>query len=245
MQNEVIQTKALIVRTVNSGDNDRILTAISPELGKISVSAKGVKSLKNKNNTATGVLCYSELVLKRGRELHSLSSAECIEGFYHLRDSVEGLAYAAYFAALLESSSEPGIPAAEELRLILNTLHVLQGRPQDGALLKLVFELRLSELMGLAPYISEECQCGAEAEYFDIAEGETTCALHKGPGAVRLGHDQLAVMEYILTSDLKSALFFATQPAIVSALAPVSEKYLEYHLGHLPKQLAYLKSMVK
>ncbi len=244
MLNEMIKTKALVVRTANSGDNDRILTAISPELGKISISAKGVKSLHSKNGAAAGLLCYSDFVLKRGRGIYSLSSAECIEGFYKLRETVEGVAYGAYFAALLEGCTDENIPAGEELRLLLNTLYVLMNRPQDGRLLKLVYELRLSELLGLAPYISAECGCGAAAEFFDIAEGETRCAAHHGKTAVQLGSGEMAVMEYILTSGLKEALFFTAPEALVARLAPVSEKYLEYHLGRLPKQLNYLKSIL-
>ena len=177
------------------------------------------------------------------RELYSLSSADCVEGFYHLRDSVETLAYAAYFAALLEMCCEPSVPADDELRLILNTLYVLQNRPEDGALLKLVFELRLCELAGLAPYISEECQCGAAAEFFDIAEGETCCREHRGPNSARVSRAEMAVMEHILSSPLKDALFFTTPPPVVAALTPVCEKYMEYHLGRLPRQLEYLKSV--
>ncbi len=244
MQNELIRTKALVIRTANSGDNDRVLTAVSRELGKISIMAKGVKSLRNKNSAACGTLCYGDFVLKGGRELYSLSSADCVEGFYHLRDSVETLAYAAYFAALLEMCCEPGVGAEEELRLILNTFHVLQSRPEDGALLRLVFELRLCELMGLAPYISEQCQCGAAAEYFDIAEGETRCREHRGQSSARLSRAEMAVMEHILTSPLKDALFFTTPPPIVAALTPVCERYMEYHLGRLPRQLKYLKSVI-
>ncbi len=245
MQNEMIKTRALVVRSVNSGDNDRILTAVSPELGKISISAKGVRSLKNRNNTATGVLCFSDFVLKEGRELFSLSSAECIEGFYRLRKSVEGLAYAAYFAALLESCTERNIPAGEELRLLLNTLYVLMNRAEDGQLLKLVYELRLCELLGFAPYISEECQCGKSAVYFDIAEGETCCAACRSEAAVPISKDEAAVMDYIISSELKQALFFKTSAELTSRLGRLSERYLSYHLGRLPKQLEYLKSIIR
>lgn len=241
----MIKTRALIVRTANSGDNDRILTAISPELGKISIVAKGVKSLKNRNGAATGVLCLSDLVLKENRELYSLSSAECVEGFYRLRENVEALAYAAYFAALLESCTDRNIPAGEELRLLLNTLYVLMNRPEDGMVLKTVYELRLCELLGFAPYISEECQCGAAAAFFDIGEGETCCALHKGPSAVPVSQSEMTVIEYILTSELKEALFFTTPKPLAHRLSEISEKYMEYHLGRLPRQLDYLKSVIK
>lgn len=245
MQGELIKTKALVVRAANSGDNDRMLTAVSADLGKISISAKGVKSLKNPNSSAANVLCYSDFVLKEGRDIYSLSSAECVESFYKLRNSVEGVAYGAYFAALLESTSQAGMPAPDELRLTLNTLHVLMNRPQDGALLKLVYELRLCEILGIAPYISEECQCGAEAKYFDIAEGETCCGVHKSENSPMLSKGEMTVIEYILTSELKDALFFTSPKAIVSRLSEISERYLRFHLGSLPKQLEYLKSMVK
>ncbi|MGN1097820.1 MAG: DNA repair protein RecO [Clostridia bacterium] len=245
MASEMIRTKALIVRTANSGDNDRVLTAVSPELGKMSIIAKGVRSLKNKNSTATGILCYSDLVLKQGRELYSLVSAECVEGFYHLRDSVEGVAYGMYFASLLESCTEVNVPADEELRLALNTLYALTRRPQDGAVLKLVYELRLAEVMGIAPYISEECQCGRKAVYFSVANGETCCELHKDSSSIKLKADEMTVVEYILTSELKEALFFRTPPEILSGLSNFGERYLEYHIGRLPKTLDYLKNILK
>ncbi len=243
--NNICRTKALIVRTANSGDNDRVLTAVSPELGKISVIAKGVRSLKNKNSTAAGILCYSDLVLKEGRELYSLVSAECIEGFYHLRDSIEGVAYGMYFASLLESCVQPNIPAEEELRLALNTIYALTRRPGDGAVLKLVYELRLAEVLGIAPYISAQCQCGRPARYFSVAEGETCCEVHRDPSAAEISPEEMEVAEYILTSELKEALFFRSPPVLIERMAPLSERYLEYHLGRLPKTLGYLKNILK
>ncbi len=242
---DMVKTRALIVRTANSGDNDRVLTAVSPELGKISVIAKGVKSLKNKNGAGCGVLCLSDLVLKEGRELYSLVSAECAEGFYHLRDTVDGVAYGMYFVSLLEGCTEPGVPAGDELRLCLNTLFALTRRPGDGATLKLVYELRLAEVLGLAPYISEECQCGEPATHLSIAGGETCCAAHKDPGAAALTPDEMRVLDFILTAELKDALFFNSPPALIARLGTVSEKYLEYHLGRMPKTLDYLKNILK
>lgn len=241
---DIVKTRALVVRTANSGDNDRMLTVVSPELGRISAIAKGVKSLKNKNSAGCGLLCLSDFVLKEGRDIYSLMSAECAEGFYHLRDTVEGVAYGAYFASLLESCTEPGIPAGEELRLCLNTLYALTRRPRDGATLKLVYELRLAEVLGLAPYISEECQCGQPATHLSIVEGETCCGAHKGTNSVALSKDEMTVLDFILTSELKDALFFKSPQILIDRLGPISEKYLEFHLGRLPKTLDYLKNII-
>ena len=39
-----IKTRGIVLRAQNMGDADKMLTVLSAELGKISVSAKGIKS---------------------------------------------------------------------------------------------------------------------------------------------------------------------------------------------------------
>lgn len=78
-----IKVKGIVIRQVNYGDYDKMLTVLTEPLGKISVSARGVRSIKSKNRAATELLCYSEFVLTGPRgEVYNLSQAECIESFY-------------------------------------------------------------------------------------------------------------------------------------------------------------------
>ena len=46
----VFTTDALVLKSIEIGDNDRLLTLLTPENGRISVIAKGVKSIKSKNS---------------------------------------------------------------------------------------------------------------------------------------------------------------------------------------------------
>ena len=77
-----IKVKGLVIRQVNFGDYDKMLTLLTADLGKISVSAKGVRSMKSKNRAASELLCFGEFVLSPPKgDVYSLSSAECIESF--------------------------------------------------------------------------------------------------------------------------------------------------------------------
>ena len=85
MSESTVKINAIVVRAKDSGENDRLLTLLSPEMGKLSVSAKGVKSLKHKSRSACMPLAYSSFVLKKIKDgLYSLSSADLIESFSSL-----------------------------------------------------------------------------------------------------------------------------------------------------------------
>ena len=56
MANESIVTAAIVLRRADYGDYDRMLTLLSPELGKFSAIARGVKKPKSRLSAAAGTL---------------------------------------------------------------------------------------------------------------------------------------------------------------------------------------------
>ena len=61
---EQIRVRGLVVREIQTGEYDKILTVITEEMGRISISGKGVRSLKSKHMPATQLFCYSSFVLR-------------------------------------------------------------------------------------------------------------------------------------------------------------------------------------
>lgn len=241
MANDTIKIKAIIIRSADSGENNRILTLLSHELGKISVIAKGARSLKHKSQGATNVLCYCDFILKPIKDnLYSLTSAELIEGFRSISESIELLSYAAYFMGLCEMGVQSGINANEEVRLLLNTLYVLSKRPESGALIKAVYELKLAEIFGFMPEFSSCCPCGKDATHFCIQDSEMRCREHKSEDCIYLTARQIKILETICESSVKDALFLTCSNEDSSSLSSVIEPFLHYHLGNLPKSLEFL-----
>lgn len=246
MSENTIKVNAIVVKATQSGENDKMLTLLSPECGKLSVIAKGVRSLKHKSKSACAPLCYSSFVLKRIKDgFYSLVSAELSESFRTLSEDVVLLSYGAYFAALCEMCVQRGSEANEEVRLLLNTLYVLCRRADAAALIKSVFEFKLMELCGIVPEFSSLCPCGDNGAYFSVSDGEIRCNAHKTPDALSINQEQIKLAMYITQSSLKDALFCTYDSAVSQSLSSITEPFLLYHLGNLPKALTYLHEIVK
>lgn len=246
MSENTIKINAIVIKASQSGENDRLLTLLSPEEGKLTVMAKGVRSLKHQSRNACAPLCYSSFVLKKIKDgFYSLISAELSESFRTLSEDVELLSYGAYFASLCGMCVQSGTEAGEEVRLLLNTLYVLCKRPRSAPLIKAVFEFKIMELCGIVPEFSPECPCGEKGTHFCISDGEVRCSEHKTPDATAVNDAQIKLAAYITESSLKDALFCEYDTAVSASLSAVTEPFLLYHLGNLPKSLDYLKQIVK
>jgi len=246
MSGDTIKLNAIVIKAVKSGENDKILTLLSHDIGKITVIAKGVMSLKHKSRSACAPLCYSSFVLKKIKDgFYSLTSAELVESFRTLSEDVVLLSYGAYFASLTEMCVQSGVSADEEVRLLLNTLYVLCKRNDEAPLIKAVFEFKIMELCGIVPDFEYECPCGNEGSFFSVSEGEVRCSEHKTPDAIQIGKAQIQLAKYITESSLKDALFCRFDKRASSSLSAVTEPFLLYHLGNLPNSLKYLHSIIE
>ena len=240
---EPIKIKGIVVQSSPYGDNDRMLTILTREKGVISVSAKGVKSLKNKNSQSAMPLCYSEFVLKEKGDIYSLVSADIEESFYSLREHVEALSYGVYFAQLAAFVVGRDNVAHDEMRLLLNCLYVLSKAPERYRVLCAAFEVKICEYAGFAPYV-ESCACGNEGEFFSVRNGECVCKLHKTEEAKPISPDAKKVIEYVQNADLKEALLFDTRDSLAKEVSELMEAFLSCQMGRLPKSLDYIKKNI-
>ena len=239
---EPLKIQGVVVNAAQWGDNDKMLTVLTREMGVISVAAKGVKSLKNPNAQAVAPLCYSNFVLNRKSDVYSLVSADIIESFYALREDVTALAYGVYFAQLASFCVGRNNLADDEVRLLLNSLYMLCKHPDRCDVLKCAFELKICEYAGFAPYV-ECCSCGEEGLYFDVMQGEAVCNLHRTPSSKKLSGQVKAVFEYVQNADLKETLTFTVDTSIANEVSSLAEEFLSHQLGRLPKGLEYIKKL--
>lgn len=246
MAGETIKTKAIVIKSRPHGENDRMLTLVSADMGRIFVSAKGVRSLKHKSRASAQFLSYGEFVLKKIKDgLYSLVSGEVTESFSEICKSVELLSYASYFCSLCESCIMQLSPANEETRLLLNCLYMLSKRQDDAPYIKAVFELRLASCCGFMPDFSENCSCGNAASYFSLSDGISKCALHKTSDCISISPAAAKICNFIVSASLRDALFALFPSSEILSAARVSEDFLCFQLGFHPKSLSYLHNIVK
>ena len=118
------EVKGLVIRTVDLKESDRLLTIFTEEMGVVTALARGARTLKSRKMSSTMQFCYSSFVLTKRDDKYTVKDAELIESFFGIRDSIEGLALAAYIADVLSD-----VTTAESdrdlLRLSLNSLYAI------------------------------------------------------------------------------------------------------------------------
>ncbi|MBQ7717896.1 MAG: DNA repair protein RecO [Clostridia bacterium] len=241
---EPIKTTGIVVHSTTVGDYNKMLTVLSADFGRISVWAKGAKSQKHDAHSSMALLSYSEFVLLPKGDVYTLSSATLKESFYGLRNSLEELAYAMYFASFADTVAPQGMEAGEILRLLLNSLYFLEKNLKEKEDLRLMFELFALTVEGYAPTFDACSECGNEAAlWFDVQSGGVVCDSCRTQSSRKISDAARQLMNFYTSSSLKDALYFKADPDAVREGTKLCEEFIKIHIGHI-SALDYLKSVI-
>ena len=224
-------TDGLLIRSQNIGENDRLVTILTPE-GQIRASAKGARSMKSKLLNLTQPFVYGNFEINQKGGYSWIRGGSSYEMFYRLRDDVDKLFLASYICDVAYDITGEGEPSAEILRLVLNTLYAIMTDMRPAEQIKAVFELRAAGLSGYMPYLERCGSCNkenAENMYFDIMNGSLICSecLQKR-GSAQTVQDAYSD---IRTNDILMPLTPASLSAIRFALCAPQEKIFSFSLS--------------
>src|SRR5215469_11437663 len=105
-QPRVYTTEALILKRMDYGEADRILTLFTPRLGKIRAIAKGARRTTSRLAGHVELFTRSQLQLAAGRDLEIITQGESKERFPHLRSELWYATTAYYLAELIDKFTE-------------------------------------------------------------------------------------------------------------------------------------------
>jgi DNA repair protein RecO (recombination protein O) len=178
-------TPCLVLRVVDYGDADRIVTLLTAAHGKISALAKGARSSRRRFGAALSSFGFGEAMLeeRRGQDLWSLSDLHVTRGFPNLPHELSRFGHAAYACELCLHLCPPHVPEPEVLRLLVTLLDYLDGLPltdKPSPLALRIFELRLLSEVGLALQLYDCAACAgpvpaAPLVPIDIRRGGVLC----------------------------------------------------------------------
>ncbi len=173
-----IKVNAVVLRAVDYNDNDKILTLLTPELGKISAGIKGVKKAGAKLKFAAQPFCFGEYILtKRGERYTVINCSEC-QNFYDLSLDIKKYFAACAATEVSAALTYEGDECAEIFYALLRTFSQMSVGDECSALIKfLVFAMRKS---GYGISVDDCTECGsslinAEKLRFDMDAGAFTC----------------------------------------------------------------------
>jgi DNA repair protein RecO (recombination protein O) len=170
-------TEAIVIRHLDYGETDRILTLYTPANGKLHAIAKGVRRTRSRSAGHLDLFTRADLMIVQGRNLDIATQAQAIEHFSGLRSNLMSSSYAHYAAELLDSFAPDHLPNAELYALLLVTLRRLAAG--GSALQVRAFEMSLLDISGYRPELHTCLGCSKtilpEPNRFSSSLGGVLC----------------------------------------------------------------------
>jgi DNA repair protein RecO (recombination protein O) len=144
-------TTGIILRRTDYGEADRILTLLTPDCGKLSLLAKGVRRIKSKMAGGIELFSISEITYIRGRsDLGTLVSARLLKYYGHIVGSLDRTMLGYDLIKELNRITEDQ-PEPEYFELLSRTFAALDDATIPTGLIRFWFGVQLLRLGGHTP----------------------------------------------------------------------------------------------
>ena len=227
----VIKTKGIILAQNNMGDNDKMVTLLTPDLGKIGCAARGAKRPKSALMAGTQFLCFGEFIIYKGVSSYNINSCEPIEIFYNIRLDIDKLKYASEIAKIVNDVTDENQNTYRILQLTLNTIYMISESDKDLDLILSIFKIRLLSIIGFRPVVEKCVNCGdnEKISYFSLKDNGVKCENcgRIDKGAIKISQSTLKAIKYIIWSEPKKLFSFDLSDENKSELKIVAKTYLD------------------
>ncbi len=217
----VYKTEAIILRTMDLGEADRVLTVLTPRFGKLRVIAKGVRRPRSRIGGGLQPFSDVQLVLAVGRTFDVVTSTSLEDPHLGLRNDLHSTAAAWYVVELADRFCEGAADSHEAFRLLAQALSALDaGSDIAREVVARWFELALLDAMGFRPELVQCLECGSSIEpvgnAYSAAGGGVLCpqCAHVAHGARPVSTDALKVMRHLQRSPLVGVLRLRLAPPV-------------------------------
>src|ERR1700686_14259 len=168
----LVNTDAIILRTYNLAEADRIAVCLTRSAGLVRAVARGARRMKSRFGAPLKPFTLIRLAFyeKENRELVSISSAEILKSRFDLASQLEASEVLAYMGELVSEFSPPHEANEKLFRMVAACVDALETSPGSGRLVPRYFEVWLLRLAGLFPDVRSCAECGAR-----LGEGDPAC----------------------------------------------------------------------
>jgi len=242
------RTEAVVLKRVDLGEADRILTLFTPRFGKIRAVAKGVRRPTSRIGGHVELFTRSEMLIAKGRNLDIVTQSDTIDSYLGLRNDLLRTTYAYYVAELLDSITEEGIEAYPVFELLVQTLERLASGA-DPRIVARFFDLQLLRRLGHGPelYICVHCQEQLKpvVNFFSASAGGTLCpkCASADPTAKVVSIPAQKVLRVLHAGDYSLASRLHLTPNLLHELESLAYEYVRFVIERELKSADFLAGL--
>ncbi|MBV8195987.1 MAG: DNA repair protein RecO [Candidatus Dormibacteraeota bacterium] len=241
--------EGIVLRRVNYGETDRILTVLTLEHGKIGVIARGARKPQSRLGPRTDLFTRSRMQLAQGRgELEVLAQAEPVSQAPSATDA-RRVACAALCAELTDRVLESNHADSEIYGLVATALSECAHRDRDPRAAVVWFARRMIDRLGYAPQLIDCASCGRrlreEPAAFSAAGGGLLCpdCSPDDPAAIECGVRVIKVLRAAASEDRDLWRSLRLDAPTLTTLERVVEAELAFHLDRRLRSFDVLRAI--
>ncbi|MHA6512030.1 DNA repair protein RecO [Tessaracoccus sp. Z1128] len=233
--------QAVVLRTHQLGEADRIITLLTRSHGKVRAVAKGVRKTSSKFGGRLEPFQHIDIQFAEGRgSLEVVTQAEALHvsrlaGDYSRFTAAEVLVEAADRLVAEEHS-----PALQQYRLLLGALLALEAGELPAPLVVDSYLLRALAVAGYAVSTTQCAGCGStDTRWFSPVGGGAVCTPCRPPGAAQLDAPSSSHLGALLSGEWPAAL--ATDLVTAKRVDAMVVTYATWHLDHALRSLPFFE----
>ena len=248
----LFKSEAIILRSFNLSENDKLLTFMTNRFGKVKCVAKSARKIKNRFGAAIQPMSHIRLIYfgKENQTLYRLNHSDIINSFQVIRDDLKKVYTGIYFNELVdtltpEAHSDPNI-----FQLLLKSFLSLEMMDSLDTLSRL-FEIQLMCLSGYTPQLSfcSICKGSAEIKSVGFSFGHKgivcePCSFKVRP-EIRFKPGTLKYLKKLKTLDIKHISRLKFPNGVNREIENLTHRLILSYTGRELKSYPFIKAMQK
>jgi DNA repair protein RecO (recombination protein O) len=202
----IVSTHAIVLNKKNYSDSSLICDLFSKDYGKVTIIAKGAKSIKNPLGALLQPLNYIECIYyyKSSRNIQILKEASIINKYYTIENDYKKMQYGLTVVDLINQINYVEYPSDIIFRLtykVLESLDNVKNKYID--VLFIFFLLQYLIYLGYRPSVKKCIQCNKKivSGKFDYSIGQITCNTCSNSNLI-IDTESLSIIKFLMETHL-------------------------------------------
>jgi len=240
------KVEGFILRTQDYGETHKIVTILTPKMGKIGAIARGAKKTKSRMAAVTQPFIHGSFLVQLGSNLATIQQGEVLTSFRGIREDIFKTAYTSYLAELTDKLIDPNKYNPFIYRQLIRTVEQINDG-KDPTVLTMIYEWKMYKEAGFAPVVTQCVSCGNpdELKVFSVTNGGLLCrnCLHIDPHAISISEKITKLMAMFAFIEIEKIGNISVKQENKRILQHIMDQYYEQHGGYYLKSKRFLKQM--
>lgn len=254
------KTKAVVLKTYNLAEADKIVKLFSGDYGIIDSVAKGARKIRSKFLGKTELFNFLELELSTGKSLDIITQLEVIKSFSNIPKDFNKFIFCQFISDIVLKSHLKSTETTQTqpiFRLIYVCFNEINNENNFFELQKIsaFFISKFLKILGYVPDLTNCSLCKKilnlnEVDSFSIKFGGVLCSRCSNKtesnleSKIKISTSKYIFLNYLFTKDLKFLKAFSLDKDNIQSVFKILQDYLKFHLEINVDISSYLKTIV-